>query len=134
MPWLVSSGFEGVKEMTLRLKAPGSASEKSQEEKDGSRPPAVEEAKAPDKTQIYDVELIFALPKLSESSENIFDVSMEGCDQNEHVELKSEDGLKTSVKRLLFRKVVVGDSLRIQFNTTAGKSSVSGIRLRKIKE
>jgi outer membrane protein assembly factor BamB len=133
-PWLVSSGFEGVKEMTLLLKAPSPVSEKGQEEKDGDITPSVASAETPIEKQRYDVELIFALPESTVSRDNVFDVSIEGCQQIEHVELKAVDGASTVVQRSIFPGVLVGDSLKIQFNVTAGTSSISGIRLRKIKE
>lgn len=136
IPWLVSSGFEGVKEMTLLLKAPSSVTENGQgeKEKEANTSPPVESPAAPAEKQRYDVELIFALPKSSTSSESVFDVSVDGCDQSEHVELKSTDGSATLVKRSLFHNVLVGESLKIQIKATAGVPSVSGIRLRKINE
>lgn len=136
IPWLVSSGFEGVKEMTLLLKAPSSVTENGQgeKEKEANTSPPVDSPAAPAEKQRYDVELIFALPKSSTSSESVFDVSVDGCDQSEHVELKSTDGSATLVKRSLFHNVLVGESLKIQIKATAGVPSVSGIRLRKINE
>ena len=132
-PWLVSSGFEGVKEVTLLLKAP-SVTENGEEEKEGNITPSVASSETPIEKQRYDVELIFALPKSTVSRDNVFDVSIEGCEQIEHVELKAVDGASTVVQRSLFPGVLVRESLKIQFNATAGTSSISGIRLRKIKE
>jgi urease accessory protein UreH len=104
------------------------------EDKEENITPSVASSETTIEKQRYDVELIFALPKSTVSRDNVFDVSIEGCEQIEHVELKAIDGASTVVQRSIFPGVLVGDSLKIQFNVKAGTSSISGIRLRKIKE
>lgn len=134
-PWLVSSGFEKVQRMTLKLTPPDVAATKQgakENESSTAMPEGITNATV--EKQLYEVELIFALPKNSETSECVFDVSVEGSDQSEHVELKNADSETTVVQRSLFRNVLVGDSLQIEFNATVGTPSVSGLRLRKIKE
>jgi outer membrane protein assembly factor BamB len=133
-PWLVSSGFTGVKEMTLHMKAPAKIPDTGSEQKELTTAPIVESTAAPIEKQRYDVELIFALPKSLTSSESIFDVTVEGCDQKEHVELKSKDGNNTAEQRAIFRNVLIGESLKIQLATSRGTPAVCGVRLRKIKD
>lgn len=134
VPWLVSSGFEKVKHMTLKMLPPSGASGDQKDEKESNTTPSVGSPSATAEKQRYDVELIFALPKSSGTSESIFDVSLEGTDRSERILLKSNETNADSVERALFRDVLVGDSLKIQFNATVGTPSVSGLRLRKIKE
>lgn len=133
-PWLISSGFEGVKEMKLLLNAPSSVSGYGQAEKEVNATTSVVVPEINLETHRYDVELIFALPDSESSLGSVFDVSMEGCDQVEHVELKAKEGSTTVQRRSLFRNVAVRDALNIHIEVTEGTSFVSGIRLRKLKE
>jgi hypothetical protein len=135
MPWLVSSGFDQVKQMTLKLMAPVAASpEQGDKGNDSNAAPPAEIPAATREKQRYDVELIFALPKSTGASESVFDVMMEGSDQREPISLKNPGGEATVMQRALFKNVLVGDSLQIQFHSTVGAPSVSGVRLRKITE
>ena len=140
MPWLVSSGFSGVTEMTLKLPAPkpvGADGKPLEATADTVTPVAndtpVTDEKSVEK-RLYDIELVLTVPKPTAADAiSRVDANIVGHEPMQRVEFQSSDAEGTLEGRVRFEKVAIGETLKVLFNSTSEDVSICGVRLNLVK-
>lgn len=142
LPWLVSSGVEGVSKMSVSLNVPVAGESKgssSDDEKDasGAEKKEAKQARPPMPARLYDVELLFTIArsvdgdsKLEESQS--FEVSIDGVSQTQEVVISANDSAASSVQRVAFQGVSIGDDFVVNISTKSGTPTLCGMRLRRL--
>ncbi|XZE20443.1 PQQ-binding-like beta-propeller repeat protein [Pirellulaceae bacterium SH449] len=143
-PWLVSSGVQGVSKMAVSLNAPVAVEPKASSSDDekatsGTEKKSTKESRAAMPARLYDVELLFTIAK-SGDAESVnaepqsFEVSMDGVSQTREVVISADDSAASSVHRVAFQSVSIGDDFVVNISTKSGTPTLCGMRLLKFKE
>jgi hypothetical protein len=141
LPWLISSGVEGVRKMTVSLNAPiavepkGSSSD--DEKVSATESQDVKQARAPMPARLYDVELLFTIARSVDGDSKIeesqsFEVSIDGVSQTQEVVISANDTGVSSVQRVAFPGVSIGDDFVVSISTKSGTPTLCGMRLRRL--
>ncbi len=127
LPWVASSGVEGLTSMRLSLKVLPVVDPKSGGSA-GAIAPAAETSTPP---QPYRVRLHFGIPRDSADVVRVFDVAVQGQMAIENVTLGGESGM-AAVHTI--ERVLLEDSIEISFVPRKGRAILSGIELQRLAE
>lgn len=131
LPWVASSGVEGLTSLRLSLKVVPAVDPKSERPASAIAPvtaPAAETSLSP---QPYRVRLHFGIPRDSADAVREFDVSVQGQTVAENVTLGGASG-RSAVHTI--ERVLLGDSMEISFAPRRGRALLSGIELQRLAE
>ncbi len=137
LPWVASSGVEGLTAFRFRLSpsAPKKPAEEKKKAKDDCAPedspatPAGAAAAAPGAD--YRVRLHFGVPRQSTSEQRVFDVLLNGQKIADSLTLGGTSPTATTV---VVDRVVLGDRVELQFIPRRGLPVLSGVELRRLTD
>lgn len=131
LPWVASSGVEGLTGLRLRLKVLPAPDSKSDGPASAIAPVAAPAAESLVPPQPYRVRLHFGIPRDSAGEERAFDVAVQGGAAIENIRLGGESGA-TAVHTI--ERVLLGDAIEIAFTPRTGRAVLSGIELQRLAE
>ncbi|MFN7290894.1 MAG: PQQ-binding-like beta-propeller repeat protein, partial [Pirellula sp.] len=137
LPWLVSSGVEGVSKIKISLNPPIAVENKEvgKDDKNATsvtETTVVKEPRPPLAPRVYDVELLFSVPKSKELASKSYKVTIEGQSKSEEVFVDSPVESKASVQSCVIRSVSIGDELAITISGESLSPTVCGMRLLRV--
>lgn len=130
LPWVVSSGVEGLTRLRLSLQALPT------QDNDSAKPigdtaEGTKKADSPITPAPYRVRLHFGTPRSSRDEKRVFDVAVQGKLVIENVALGGNTG-HFQVRSL--DRVLLGDGIDIRFTPKTGRPLLSGIELQRLEE
>lgn len=131
LPWVASSGVEGLTGLRLRLKVLPALDSKSDRPASAIAPVSVPAAASPAPPEPYRVRLHFGIPRDSVGEERAFDVAVQGEAAIENIRLGGDSGA-TAVHTI--ERVLLGDAIEIAFTPRTGRAVLSGIELQRLAE
>jgi hypothetical protein len=87
--------------------------------------------------RLYDVELLFTIARSVDGNSKIeesqsFEVSIDGVSQTQEVVISANDAGVSSVQRVAFPSVSIGDDFVVSISTKSGTPTLCGMRLRRL--
>ena len=137
LPWLVSSGVEGVSKIKISLNPPIAVENKEvgKDDKNATsvtETTVVKEPRPPLAPRVYDVELLLSVPKSKELASKSYNVTIEGQSKSEEVFVDNPVESKASVQTCVIRSVSIGDELAITISGESLSPTVCGMRLLRV--